>query len=253
MQLWTKEHAQTLLPAIGVMLILAFFMRKWLGGRSRKIRMIPFQILTVILLLLEAGKQGLSLYQGYDLYCLPFHYCSLFIFALPAMAFYRGKHKETVTTMTTSICAGVFALMLIYPNLIYGDGSVRSFFENYFSFHTVVFHNIVVLQCILIFALDLHIPEKPIKSRPVIWFMIVFSLVAAAMAHLLKTNYANFYTCNVPILETVRLAVESVLGVVVAKLVYIAILTALNVFFTLGAYKLYCLLWTAVSRKKTAV
>ena len=86
MQLWTKEHALTLLPAIALMLIAAFFLRKWLINKPLKTRMIPFQILTVILLLLEVGKQGLSLYQGYDLYCLPFHYCSLFIFALPAMA-----------------------------------------------------------------------------------------------------------------------------------------------------------------------
>ena len=253
MQLWTKEHALTLLPAVALMLILAFFMRKWLLNKPLKTRMIPFQILTVILLLLEVGKQGLSLYRGYDLYCLPFHYCSLFIFVLPVMAFYRGKHQEVVTTITTSICAAVFALMLIYPNLIYGDGSVRAYWQDFFSFHTVTFHNIVVLQCILIFALDLHTPGKPLKLRPIIWFMILFSAVSATMAHLLRTNYANFYTCNVPLLETVRLAVESVLGVVVAKLVYIAILTALNVFFTMGAYRLHSLLWQLMTKKKTPV
>ena len=87
MELWTPEHTRTLLPAFGAMLAVAFALRLWLRKKPHAVRMIPVQIIAVILILLEIGKQGLSLKQGYDLYCLPFHFCSLFIFTMPAMAF----------------------------------------------------------------------------------------------------------------------------------------------------------------------
>ena len=96
MQLWTPEHAKTLLPALAAMLAIAFVLRLTIGKKSLRIRMIPFQILACILFLIEIGKQVYSFRHGYDLYHIPLHFCSLFIFALPIMAFYRGKHKEKV-------------------------------------------------------------------------------------------------------------------------------------------------------------
>ena len=79
--------------------------------------------------------------------------CSLFIFMLPIMAFYKGKYQQRVRGITAALCASVFTLMLIYPNLIYGGGSVDSFFREYMSFHTVVFHNLVMLAFLLLPAL----------------------------------------------------------------------------------------------------
>ena len=99
MQLWTLDHAKTLLPAVAVMLLIALGLRIWLGKKSLKVRMIPLQIATCVLLLLEVGKQVLSLQRGYDLYHLPFHYCSLFLFVMPVMAFYRGKYRQQVNAV----------------------------------------------------------------------------------------------------------------------------------------------------------
>ena len=238
MELWTPEHAKTLLPAILIMAVFALVLRLWLGRKSLKVRMIPLQIATCLLLLLEVGKQVLSLKQGYDLYHLPFHYCSLFLFIMPFMAFYRGKYQQQVNLVGTSICAGVFMLMLIYPNLIYGAGNVQNYFGSFFDFHTVTYHNIVVLMLLLILALDLHVPGDSKQQVWIVLSMVIFSAVAATMAHILKTNYANFYSCNVPVLETVRQAVAEAIGPLVAKLVYILILVLLNILFTWGAYLL---------------
>ena len=251
MELWTKQHTVTLLPSLAVMLLIAFALRLWLGEKSFRVRMIPIQVIAVILLLLEVGKQGLSLYQGYDLYCLPFHFCSLFIFMLPLMAFYRGKYQQQVFAITAALCGSVFALMLIYPNLIYGAGSVDSYFENFFSFHTVTFHNLVMLAFLLIIALRIHAPAPRGEVKATMWFIMGFCIVSASMAHILKTNFANYYTCNIPVLETVRLAVQDAVGAVPAKLLYIAILSALNLAFVYGAYWLYrlCLSLTAKKEK----
>ena len=238
MELWTLEHARTLLPTTVAMVLLALVLRLWLGKKSLRIRMIPFQVATCLLLALEVGKQVLSLRQGYDLYHLPFHYCSLFLFALPPMAFYRGKYEQTVRAVATSMCAAMFLLLMIYPNRIYSAGNIQEFFTNYFSFHTVAYHNLVVLIFLLILALDLYSPGEKGEHKAVILAMVVFCIVSASMAHILKTNYANYYSCNIPVLETVRLAVAAAIGVFVAKLVYILIVSALNILFTWGAFGL---------------
>jgi len=251
MELWTRQHAVTLLPSLLVMLLIAAGLRLWLGNRSHKTRMIPIQVIAVILVLLELGKQITSLRGGYDLYCLPFHFCSLFIFMLPLMAFYRGKYQQQVFAITAALCASVFALMLIYPNLIYGARNIEAYFEGYIDFHTVTFHNLVMLAFLLIVALRVHTPAPKGEIKATMWFIAGFCTVSASMAHILKTNYANYYTCNIPVLETVRLAVQNVLGAVPAKLVYIVIVSGLNFAFVYGAYWLYrlCLNLTAQKEK----
>ncbi|MBO5836502.1 MAG: hypothetical protein J6Q92_01250, partial [Oscillospiraceae bacterium] len=90
--------------------------------------MIPLKIIGVLLVLLEIGKQALSLQRGYDLYHLPFHYCSIYIFALPVIAFYQGKYKNTVREVGSALTAALFLIMLIYPSLIYSGANIEEFF-----------------------------------------------------------------------------------------------------------------------------
>ena len=103
MELWTPEHTKTLLPSLAAMLVIAVVLRLTMGKKDLKIRMIPFQILACVIFLLEIGKQVVSYTRGYDLYHLPFHFCSLFIFMLPLMAFYKGKHRSVITGITAAI------------------------------------------------------------------------------------------------------------------------------------------------------
>lgn len=238
MQLWTKEHALTLIPAIIIMLLLGLVARKTLGNRSRKIRMIPIQIIAVLLLLLEVGKQAVSLYRGYDLYCLPFHFCSLYLFTLPLMAFYRGKHQHAVDTINSAITTALFLLMIIYPSLIYSSNDIVNFFNDYRNFHTVAFHNLVMLACVLIPALKLYSPAPKGEPKAVLLFIACFCTVSATMAQLLKTNYANYYSCNIPPLEEVRLSLQSVMGYGLTQLLYILIVSALNLLFVLMSWYL---------------
>ena len=239
MQLWTPEHARTLPPALIVMIALTMVLRHFLKDRNLKTRMIPFQIVTCLLLLLEVGKQSLSFARGYDLYHIPLHFCSLFLFVYPAASFYRGKHRQAVGTVTAGISAAVFLLMLIYPNLIYGPGNITNYFGDFFDFHTVTFHNLVMLGFLLIPALNLHAPGEKGETRHVLWFMTGFSCVAAVMAQVLKTNFANFYSCNIPVFEVLRTAVQPVIGYGFTQLIYVLCVAALQTAFTVGAYCLY--------------
>lgn len=252
MELWTPAHGQTLPPALAGMVLLTVLLAA-LVKRRPHLRMLPLQILSCLLLLLELGKQGLSLWRGYDLYHLPFHFCSLFIFVLPFMAFYRGKHTAVVRSVTTALCGAVFLLMLIYPNLIYGAGSIRDFFQDYFSFHTVAFHNLVMLAFLLILALGLFQPTPKADRKAVTLFTFGFCAIAATMSQLLKTNYANFYTCNIPVLETLRGSVQEVLGYGLTQLLYVLIVAALHILFVRMCYELSRLTHSLLNKTKQPV
>ena len=241
MELWTKEHALTLPFAVIVFAVITFLLYRLIGNKERHIRIIPLQVIAVLLLLLELGKQILSFEDGYDLYHLPFHFCSLFIFILPAAAFYHGKYQNTVCGIAAAFCGAVTFLMLIYPNIIYPPYDVQQFFDSYFSFHTVVFHNLVILAFFCIVALQIHTPTKG-EQKAIVLFVIGFCIVAATMSQLLKTNYANMYTCNVPVLETVRLSLQGTLGYWPAQILYVTVNSCLHLPFVWGSYHLYCVI-----------
>jgi hypothetical protein len=249
MELWSPEHIKTLLPALGVMLIISAFLRLVLGKKSLKVRMIPIQIIACLLLLLEVGKQVVSWKQGYDLYHLPFHFCSLFIFMLPLMAFYRGKYEGTVRAITSAITTSMFLLLMIYPCLIYGAGNIEQFFTGYLDFHTVAFHNIVVFEFILIIALQLHEPQPKGEIKAILLFTTGFCVISATMAQLLETNFANYYQCNIPPLEQLRLSIQASLGYWPTQLLYIAIVSGLTLAFVYGSYWFYRLMRNLTTKK----
>ena len=251
MELWTPEHIRTLLPAVGIMLILAAVLRLILGGKSQKVRMIPIQIIACLLLLLEIGKQVVSYTKGYDLYHLPFHFCSLFLLVLPVMAFYRGKYQRYTNAIGAATCTSLLLLMLIYPNLIYGAGNIENFFRHYLDFHTVAFHNLVLFASILVIALQLHEPQTKGEQKAILLFIGAFCVVSASMAQILKTNFANFYSCNIGPLEAVRLSIQEVLGYGATQVLYVLILTLLNLGFVLMCYWL-CRLLLRFARSKKA-
>ena len=248
MQLWTAAHAKTLPLSLLAMIVIGIALRLVIGKKSIKIRMIPLQIIAILLVVLEIGKQYYSFTHGYDLYHIPLHYCSLFIFAVPLMAFYTGKGYEKVRAVGAGFCGAMATLLLIYPNLIYGDWNIENFFKGYLDLHTVAFHNLVLFAFVLILALDLHTPENNREQKYPVWATIGFCVISATAANILKVNYANFYECNIPPLEAVRVAVQNAAGYVAAQILYVCIVSALTVLYTWGAYWLYRLL-----RKATAI
>lgn len=253
MELWSYEHLRTLLPTALIMLTVSIILGQLLKSKSESIRMIPFQICSVVLFGLEIGKQAVSIAGGYDLYHLPFHYCSLLIFAPLIMSFYRGKHKDAVYSVVTSICSAVSLLTLIYPCLIYSADNIRNYFVTYMDFHTVTFHSIAVMLPMLILSLRLNAQTPKGTNKHITIVMMVYGVIAAAMAHLLKTNFANMYQCNIPPLETVRQMVQSALGYTVAQILYVTIVAVLQVLFTIGAYYLFRLIrYCILSRKSPA-
>lgn len=253
MELWSPEHIKTLLPALVVMLLLSILLRALLGKKDEKIRMIPVQVIAVLLLLLEVGKQAVSFSRGYDLYHIPLHFCSLLLFTLPAMVFYKGKYTQQVRVVGTAICGAIFWLTAIYPCLIYSAGNIEGFFTNFLDAHTVLFHNLAMLAFMLIVALDLHAPAAKGEHKLIVLFLTVFCAVAAIVSQLLETNYAGFYHCNVGPIEEIRLMLQPIIGYWPAQLIYTIGLTAVHYGFVIGFYCLYKVIRKLLNRQKMPV
>jgi len=59
------------------------------------------------------------------------------------------------------------------------------------------------------------------------------------MSQILKTNYANFYTCNVgPVNDFVN-SIKDAIGYAAGQTIYVVILGILHVLFFIGCYYLY--------------
>ena len=236
MILWTWEHFITMVPTAVVMIILSLILRKVLIHKRREARMIPLQVIAVILVALEIGKQIVSISRGYDLYHLLFHFCSIIVFVVPAMAFYRGKHQQAVSAIASAWITAVFLLTSIYPVLIYSADNIRNFFHSYLDFHTVAFHNLVIFAFFLLIALDLYTPLAKTETRKVLLFTVVFCVISAVMAQLLETNFNNFYSCNIPPLENLRISMQGILGYWITQILYIFIVTVLDILFVQMSY-----------------
>lgn len=242
MELWSQNHVKTLLPSFIVMIILGVILRIFLRKKPEKIRMIPFQICTVFLLVLEIIKQVKSFINGYDLYHIPLHFCSLFLYLLPLMSFYSGKHKDRVRAVTTTVCGALFMLMAIYPSVIYSGEAIAGTFNNFWDFHTTVFHTVATFTFVLIVCLDLHTPNFKKDMVSVLVFIAVYCVIAGSMAQILQTNFNNFYHCNVPPLEDLRVSLQSTLGYPLTQTLYVVIVSIVNLIFVTLAYNLFRLL-----------
>jgi hypothetical protein len=75
--------------------------------------------------------------------------------------------------------------------------------------------------------------------RAIVIFMLFYCTIAAIMAQVLKTNFNNFYRCNIPPLESLRVAVENALGYTVSQIMYVLIVIVLDILFVLLSYWIY--------------
>lgn len=237
---WTNTHFVQLFTTEIVMIIFAIVLNKLIGKKSLKVRMIPYQILTVILLLSEVGTQYLSFERGYDLYHIPLHVCSLFLILTPFMSFYKGKYKDVMKSITCAVTMSLMLFMIVYPNLIYGAGNIKNFFGSYFDFHTVFYHNVVIFQFILIVVLRLHHVEHSKKNiKGIVLFATAFSAAAGIMSQLLQTNFAKFLYCDAIGIDGLVNQLKGVVGEVAGQTIFVVCWGIFHILFFILAYYIY--------------
>ena len=243
MELWSVEHLKTIPITFVILLAFSLLMRKLLINKSYEVRMIPVKIIAVIILVIEIVKQIVSASRGYNLYHLPLHFCSIFVYFLPIMAFYRGKGEKYLRSTTCAAMLALFIGMLIIPGVIYSPNRISTFFTDYLAFHTVVFHNIVILAFFLTLALELH---KPRGDRREMLFVAIFGSVfvaiAATASHLLQTNFSNFLSSTIGFVADFVDELKLLIGDSVSSAVYTSVLAVLHVLLLVLTNYLFLLL-----------
>ena len=236
MGLWTITHFYQILPTFLIMALLSLLAAKLLGSAEKKIRYIPLQVIAVILLLLEVMKQINAAKGGsYNLYALPFHYCSLFLYLLPLHAFYHGKYSHITDAASLGCLASLMMDMLIMPAVIYSDGNIKNYFGSIPDFHTVTFHNLVVLYFMLTIALKLYELNTKHDLKVMTVFLSIYVVIAAIMSYSLKVNFHNLYKCNIAFIDEIRLSIVESIGIL-GTILYVCIMFTLTILFAFFSY-----------------
>lgn len=250
MGLWTWAHFCQIIPTFLGLLVITVILARTLGKKEESVRYIPLKIIAIALLVLEIMKQVNSVMSGeYDLYALPFHYCSLFLYLFPLHAFYHGKHRHIVDTATLTCLSSVTLAMIVIPSIIYTDTDIINFFNTFPEFHTVVFHNLVVLYFMLTIALELYKIDTKHDIKVMTVFLSAYVAVATVLAYALKVNFHNLYRCNVQFIEDIHVAVVEAIGVI-GIILYVLILFALTILVAYLSHYLTILLVNGVNKIK---
>lgn len=212
MGLWTWTHFWGIVPAFIVFVGIAVLLGFTLKNKSNTVKRIPLQVIAAVIIILEILKQVISLSRGYDLYHLPFHYCSLFIYLLPLHAFAFGKFKKYIDGITFATCASLFLFFLIIPTILYPASAFTTYFKDFFNFHTVTFHHLVVLYFFIAIALK-QFELKVKRDFPIMAVVLsVYVIIATALSYILKVNFQNLRQCNFGALENIRVAMNNAIG-----------------------------------------
>jgi hypothetical protein len=218
----------------------SYGLNRLLKDKPYHIKVIPIKIIGVFLIQIEIMKQIYSLTreQGYDTFDLPFQFCSFFLVVIPISGFYTGSHKDEVHSVTCSCCMSLLLLTCIYPNIIYGRYSIRSYFTDFRGFHTVTFHEFAIFAYFIIIALRIHVPKKICLIPPVL-FAVCFSIFAAIMSNTIKENYANFYYCTVGPIDDFKDKLQDNYSYWPIQILYIFIVGVVHVVFVIMNYFIY--------------
>ena len=102
----------------------------------------------------------------------------------------------------------------------------------------------------LIVCLDLYKPNFKKDVVSILIFFAIYCLIASVVSQILKTNFNNFYHCNVPPIEDLRLSIAESLGYGVAQTLYVVIVSIVNLIFVNLAYNLFRLLTFLMKKLK---
>ena len=135
---------------------------------------------------MEIIKQIVSIKKGYDLYHLPLHFCSLFIFLLPLHAFYNGKHRGKVNLLMLTCSASLLFVMLICPNVIYSEEAIKNFTNDYIDSYSIIFHGLVSFYYMLMLFIDEYKFNTKKDIKILFMFFTIYILISAPLAQIYK-------------------------------------------------------------------
>lgn len=208
MFVWSKAEGVVLPISLLIILVLAVGTYYITRNKSQLIRQIPLMIISTIMLALEIAKQIISIVNGYSLWSIPLHFCSLFLYFFPLASFAKGKLGDFGRTM--SFACGTLFLVLFYinPGSIIGD-ACANIFTSFSTFHTFIYHHLITLFYLVMLLSKIYKPTI-FDFLYVFIGITVYAVVAIPLAHILNVNFCSLLTNVVPFLEAIRLQVGQV-------------------------------------------
>lgn len=224
-----------LLAMVAFVAILALLLRK----KSERVRAIPCAIVAIALLFIEIIKQRWNLNGEFDLFFLPFHYCSLFLIVFPLAELCGMRLSRIFRPIATCMAFMVSVAMYVYPQGIMGNAT-ESFGVAFKETHGFIFHHLVLLYFLLVVAMRLCRPRARDAVR-LGMIGVAYTAVALPLAYKLETNYCNFLESVIPVFEnfrieygqnvyTIVLVFFITFGTMISAFVYIGLYTIANKF-----------------------
>ena len=229
---WSAKEKIILPIMIVVLLIFAIGICLLTRNKSEKIKRLPLFIITIIILALEVAKQIYNLCIGYDLWAIPLHFCSLFMFFYSFSNFGKGKLKRFGDIMTVCCTFLVILLFYINPSNIIGE-SCENVFASFSSFHTFTYHHLLFLYYFIFLGSNLILAKFSD-----LWYILIgivsYAIVAVTFAYSLNVNFCSILHNSVGFLEAIRGSAGAV--------VYTLVLFTIGVLGAMAVYVVYTLL-----------
>lgn len=201
---WSSSQIVVLPFALIVVIALSVIISYLTHGKSELVRKIPLILVASVMLILEVIKQIYNIVIGYDLWTLPFHFCSMFLYFCPLASFFTGRAADFGRTVAF-VCGTLFLLLFyINPTSIIGV-ACDNIFASFSTFHTFIYHHLIILFYLIMLISKLYQPTK--------WSFLygalgiaIYGVVAIPLAHITNVNFCSLLYNSVPILENIRLS-----------------------------------------------
>jgi len=189
---WTATQKFWFPIAMCVIVVLAIVLSLLLKNKNEKIKLIPLQFISVLLIVGEIVK----LVRIYRLegvissHYWPFQFCSMFLLWFFIAAFFKGKVGRA--GMATSFVCGVmaFTCFMISPTSVIGSATDNLAFtwSNFPALHAFFYHWLIVLFPVLIVSLKLYNPKFTDNGSVLLPFFI-YGTAAVIIANKYEQNY----------------------------------------------------------------
>lgn len=213
-----SEAEKTVLPwSFVVIAILSIVICILTNEKKEETKRIPLMIISVIMLGLEIAKQIINIVHGYDLWTIPLHFCSLFLYIFPLASFFKGKIGNFGRTLAFVCGMLFFALFYFNPGTIIGN-ACANVFESFSSFHTFTYHHLILLFLFILLGSRLYHPTK-FDFLYVFIGISLYACIAVPLAHILNVNFCSLLKNVIPFMEELRLNVGQVVYTIVMYLI----------------------------------